>query len=101
MRRKFMGMAGVLALAAAPFAGQAMAQVVNTAGTSAPFVTEQPANEWLARVFLGQAVLNTTGETVGDINDLVFDRGGRISTVVIGVGGFLGMGEKSVGVAYG
>ncbi len=40
------------------------------------------------------------GETVGDINDLVFTHQGRIVTVVLGVGGFLGMGEKNVGVTY-
>lgn len=64
------------------------------------FVTEQPASEWLARVFLGAYVQNTLGDRIGDINDLVFDRLGRISTVVLGVGGFLGLGEKNVGVPY-
>ena len=65
-----------------------------------PFVTQQPANEWLARVFIGQAVHNAAGETIGDVNDLVFDRKGQISTVVIGVGGFLSIGEKGVGVPF-
>ena len=51
------------------------------------FVTQQPQNEWLARVFMGQDVHNLTGERVGDVNDLIFDRQGRISTVVVGVGG--------------
>lgn len=64
------------------------------------FVTEQPTGEWLARVFLGSAVQNTSGETVGDINDLVFDRSGHIRTVVLGVGGFLGIGEKVVAVPF-
>jgi sporulation protein YlmC with PRC-barrel domain len=65
------------------------------------FVTTQPANQSLARVFLGANVKNTEGDTVGDVNDLMFDSTGRISTVVIGVGGFLGMGEKIVAVPYG
>jgi sporulation protein YlmC with PRC-barrel domain len=64
------------------------------------FVTQQAANEWLARVFIGQAVHNAAGETVGDVNDLVFDRKGRINSVILGVGGFLSMGEKSVGVPF-
>lgn len=64
------------------------------------YVTEQPASEWLARVFLGAAVQNASGEMVGDIHDLVFDRSGHISTVVLGVGGFLGMGEKVVAVPF-
>ena len=51
-------------------------------------------------MFLGAYVQNASGERIGDINDLVFDRSGRISTVVLGVGGLLGMGEKSVGVPF-
>lgn len=100
MRRQIMRLAGALILAAAPVSGQALAQAAATPGATVPFVTQQLANESLARVFIGQPVHNTTGETVGDINDLVFDRQGRINTVVIGVGGFLGMGEKNVGVSF-
>ena len=36
--------------------------------------------------------------TIGDINDLLFDKSGKVSAVVIGVGGFLGVGEKSVAI---
>ncbi len=64
------------------------------------FVTTQPANQSLARVFLGANVKNPEGQTVGDINDLMFDKAGNISTVVIGVGGFLGMGEKIIAVPF-
>jgi len=95
-----MSLAGALALAAAPFSSQALAQAGGTSGANLPFVTQQSANEFLARVFIGQAVHNTAGELVGDINDLAFDRKGQISTVVVGVGGFLSIGEKSVGVPF-
>jgi sporulation protein YlmC with PRC-barrel domain len=97
MRCHFMSLAGALALASV--SGQALAQATAPAA-NVPFVAQQPANEWLARVFIGQAVRNTAGEIVGDVNDLVFDRQGRISTVVIGVGGLLGMGEKYVAVSF-
>lgn len=100
MKPTTLALASVMALAtAAPF-GQALAQMAVAPAAATQFVTQQPINEWLVRVFLGQAVHNTTGETVGDINDLVFDRKGQIRTVVIGVGGFLSMGEKSVGVPF-
>ena len=33
---------------------------------------------------------------IGDINDLVTDQGGKIVAVLIGSGGFLGLGEKDV-----
>ena len=100
MRRQIVRLAGALALAAAPVSGQALAQASGTPNATVPIVTQQPPNEWLARVFIGQAVHNTAGETIGDVNDLVFDRKGQISTVVIGVGGFLSIGEKGVGVPF-
>ena len=100
MRCHIIRLAGVLAFAAIPVSSQALAQAGAVSSTTVPFVTQQPQNEWLARVFLGQDVHNLTGERVGDVNDLIFDRQGRITTVVVGVGGFLGMGEKNVGVPY-
>jgi sporulation protein YlmC with PRC-barrel domain len=100
MKRQIMRLAGILALAAAPLTGPALAQAGGSSGPIMPFVAQQPADEWLARVFIGQAVYNAAGETIGDVNDLVFNRRGQISTVVIGVGGFLSIGEKGVGVPY-
>ena len=64
------------------------------------FVAVQPAGQWLARQFIGQSVANPAGETIGDINDMLFDKSGRIANVVIGVGGFLGIGEKSVAIPF-
>ena len=100
MKLQILTLAGALALAAAPPFGQASAQTADTSGATVSFVTQQAANKSLARVFIGQAVHNATGETVGDVNDLVFDRKGRINSVILGVGGFLSMGEKSVGVPF-
>ena len=62
--------------------------------------TVQPAGQWLAKQFIGQAVTNPTGERIGDINDLLFDKSGRIANVVVGVGDFLGIGEKNVAIPY-
>ena len=53
----------------------------------------------MVEVVAGQ-IERHVAETVGDVRDLIFDRTGRISTVVIGVGGFLGVGEKHVGVPF-
>ena len=100
MKLQILTLAGALALAAAPPFGQASAQTADTSGATVSFVTQQAANELLARVFIGQAVHNAAGETVGDVNDLVFDRKGRINSVILGVGGFLSMGEKSVGIPF-
>jgi hypothetical protein len=88
------------ALIVASAAGLAQTAPPATQKTDTPFVTVQPEGQWLASRFIGQAATNPAGETIGDINDLLFDNSGRISTAVIGVGGFLGMGEKSVAIPF-
>lgn len=64
------------------------------------FKTEQAPEEWRAVNYIGQPIVNSTGEKIGDINDVLFDRTGKITTVVIGVGGFLGLGEKWVALPF-
>jgi PRC-barrel domain len=100
--RDFLALA--LTLGAFPMTIMANAAAQTVAAQTLPgtieFVTTQPANQSLARVFLGANVKNPEGQTVGDINDLMFDTAGNISTFVIGVGGFLGMGEKIIAVPF-
>lgn len=57
----------------------------------------------LATRLIGQPVYSGTGddaEEIGSVNDLVFTQDGQISAVIIGVGGFLGIGEKNVAVDF-
>jgi hypothetical protein len=52
---------------------------------------------------IGQPVYSSAGddaEEIGNIDDIVFDESGQIKAVVIGVGGFLGIGEKAVAVDF-
>ncbi len=100
MKSNHMIFASAVALMTLPLSIPTLAQVTKPT-MATQFIMEQPPGEWRARVFLGAKVQNSAGETVGDINDLMFDPAGRISTVVLGVGGFLGMGEKDVAVPYG
>src|SRR5690606_7275814 len=62
------------------------------------FVTEQDASQILATKYIGQTVYNAEDESIGKINDLVMDENGKVTAAIIGVGGFLGVGEKEVGV---
>ncbi len=64
------------------------------------FKTEQAMGEWRGFNYIGQPIVNSAGEKIGDVNDILFDRSGKITTVVIGVGGFLGLGEKSVALPF-
>jgi len=57
----------------------------------------------LATKIIGQPVFDSPARdanNLGDINDLVVGDNGQIAAVVIGVGGFLGIGEKQVAVDY-
>jgi putative membrane protein len=46
--------------------------------------------------FIGSTVYSLDNENVGDVNDIVIDKSGRVLGIVVGVGGFLGIGEKDV-----
>jgi len=64
------------------------------------FAGKQASDEWLASNLVGQPVMNAGDETIGDINDLVTNENGEVVAVLVGVGGFLGLGEKDVAVRY-
>jgi hypothetical protein len=67
---------------------------------SAQFLTKQSADDWLASNLIGQSVYNSQDQAIGDINDLVTDNSGKVVAVLIGSGGFLGLGEKDVALRF-
>jgi len=67
----------------------------NAAGTEN--VNLQVIGDMTAEQLIGQSLVNSDGRSIGDIDDLVLDHN-RLSHVVVGVGGFLGMGEKEVAI---
>ncbi|MBY0560839.1 PRC-barrel domain-containing protein [Hyphomicrobium sp.] len=82
-------------------AGLAVAPVaINSSAQALSFVKTQSTGEQSTSSLIGLRVENTAGDNLGDINYLVLDEAGKISTAVIGVGGFLGVGEKNVGIPY-
>lgn len=78
----------------------------------APADTTQPATEavhpvqadgFLASNIIGEQVYNgndSNAENIGDVNDILLDKEGKTKGVIIGVGGFLGMGEHNVAVEW-
>lgn len=58
----------------------------------------QDRNTYLASTLVGSWVYAPDNTTIGDVNDVIINRDGDVAGVVIGVGGFLGMGEKPVAV---
>lgn len=62
------------------------------------------ADGHLASNIIGETVYNGTADdaqNIGKVNDVVIAPDGKVESVVIGVGGFLGIGEKNVAVSYG
>lgn len=51
-----------------------------------------------ANDYIGKTVYDQAGNNIGDVNDLIISNDGQIQAVILGVGGFLGMGEKDVAV---
>jgi sporulation protein YlmC with PRC-barrel domain len=64
------------------------------------FMTKMEANHVMASDLIGTRVVGANNESIGDINDVIMDRNGQIMAAVVGVGGFLGIGEKDVAVPF-
>ncbi|MBS9722520.1 PRC-barrel domain-containing protein [Tianweitania sp. BSSL-BM11] len=89
----------------APATTNAPAATAPAAGeTNAPMeAAVVPADGQLASNLIGETVYNGTGddaENIGNVNDLVLSDSGQIESVIVGVGGFLGIGEKNVALSY-
>jgi putative membrane protein len=64
------------------------------------YVPRQKPTDWTAQALIGRTVENDKGDNLGDINNVILNERGQVVAVTIGVGGFLGMGEKNVGVPF-
>lgn len=94
------GLAGTALLATAAFAQTPPATTTDKAPTAATTTTTSASGEWRASKMAGVKVYNDANENIGSINDLLMDKSGNVKIAVIGVGGFLGMGEHLVAVPY-
>jgi Bacterial protein of unknown function (DUF937)/PRC-barrel domain len=65
------------------------------------FLTTTPGGAIAISTYFDRGVQNPAGQKIGTINDLLVGPDGRIVAAVIGVGGFLGIGEKEVSVPFG
>ena len=50
--------------------------------------------------YYNEDVYDPQNNKIGDVNDILFEKDGRVSAVIVGVGGFLGVGEKDVAVPF-
>jgi sporulation protein YlmC with PRC-barrel domain len=104
----------VAAAAASLMSSAALAQTVepNTSSTATTVAatttvvpvtswkTQEAVGQWRASKMIGLNVYNSLSEKIGAISELIVDRSGKLDAVVVGAGGFLGMGERDVAVPY-
>jgi sporulation protein YlmC with PRC-barrel domain len=94
-------LAAVMAVPAVAQDTKAPSQAAPSASRSADeAVTTTPAERVLASKLLNESVRNKANETIGDINDVVIDKSGKVAQIIVGVGGFLGLGEKDVALSF-
>jgi hypothetical protein len=66
--------------------------------TTAKFIAAQGTDQWVFSKFKGTDVLGPDNAHIGNVSDMLFDKNGKILGLIVGVGGFLGIGEKSVAI---
>jgi hypothetical protein len=94
-------------LLATAFSGLLIADTLSqsTIGADAPdaakFVASQTADQLVFSKFKGTDVVGPNDESIGAVNDLLFDKSGKILGVMVGVGGFLGIGQKNIAMDIG
>src|SRR5262249_39639032 len=65
---------------------------------TAKFIASQSTDQWVFSKFKGSDVLGPDNAHIGNVNDMLFDKNGKILGLIVGVGGFLGIGEKNVAI---
>lgn len=70
------------------------------AAGSATYLTEQAENQISVSDFMGQEIYTADNQSIGDIKDLLVQNDGGVVAAVVGVSGFLGIGEKNVAIPF-
>jgi sporulation protein YlmC with PRC-barrel domain len=82
--------------------GQTVQPVAKSEPASdAKWLSQKAAGQWRASKMVGLNIYNNDNEKIGSISELIIDEGGKVDAVVVGAGGFLGLGEHDVAIPYG
>src|SRR3954471_4546538 len=89
-------------VATALMAAPALAQTSNSSSSasSGQFMTHRIPAQWRGSKLVGVNIYGQNNEKIGDVNEVLIDRKGNADAIVVGVGGFLGMGEKDVALPF-
>jgi sporulation protein YlmC with PRC-barrel domain len=76
------------------------AVVVSSSAWAATTLSTVPGDSWTVTNYYKQSVYDPKENKIGDIEDVLVDKSGKITALIVGVGGFLGAGEKDVAVPF-
>jgi sporulation protein YlmC with PRC-barrel domain len=89
----------LLALMTTAASAQAPAPRVSP-GPAAQIMTSIPSDSATVTHWYKQSVYDPSDNKIGEIMDVLVDKSGKVTALIVGVGGFLGMGEKDVAVPF-
>jgi sporulation protein YlmC with PRC-barrel domain len=81
-------------------AGCVLCAAVASGAYAATAMSSAPAESWTVTNYYKQAVYDPKESRIGDIDDVLVDKSGKVTGLVLGVGGFLGAGEKDIIVPF-
>jgi sporulation protein YlmC with PRC-barrel domain len=84
--KKICGLALVAMMASPAFAAESMSSL--------------PPDSWTITNYYKQDVYDQGQHSIGKIDDVLVDKSGKITAFLVGVGGFLGIGEKDVALPF-
>ncbi|HLG81689.1 MAG TPA: PRC-barrel domain-containing protein [Bradyrhizobium sp.] len=76
------------------------AALVTSAYAATTTMSAAPSESWTVTNYYKQSVYDPKETKIGDIDDVLVDKAGKVTGLVVGVGGFLGAGEKDVIVPF-
>lgn len=80
--------------------GFALVAALTTGAYAATTTSAVPTESWTVTNYYKQTVYDPKESKIGDVDDVLVDKSGKVTGLVIGVGGFLGAGEKDVIVPF-
>ncbi len=90
----------VLALTSAFGQGTITQSTASQTPSASSFLQQQTPSEWRTSKLVGSSVRGPDNQNIGAIGDILLDQKGNVQAVIVGVGGFLGLGEKDVAIPF-
>ena len=100
MKNQLLAATAALCIISAPAFAQNTQHTNSSPPNAASAQPQSAAGLWRSSKLHGIDVYNQQNEKIGDVDDVLMDKDGKAKLAVIGVGGFLGMGEHNVAVNF-